>query len=69
MPLKVFVFLNYTFLTYNPLHTITDLDQQLKAQREQLGSELNRKMQIFETYNKKIACMKEEFQITIEKNM
>jgi len=45
------------------------LDQQLKAQREQLGSELNRKMQIFETYNKKIASMKEEFQITIEKNM
>lgn len=68
MPLKV---LNVLRIIKRIIHisTITDLDQQLKEQREQLGSELNRKMQIFETYNKKIDSMKEEFEITIEKNM
>lgn len=68
MPLKV---LNVLRIIKRITHisTITDLDQQLKEQREQLGSELNRKMQIFETYNKKIDSMKEEFEITIEKNM
>lgn len=67
MPLKVLYILISKQIIL--VATITDLDQQLKAQREQLGSELNRKMQIFETYNRKIASMKEEFQITIEKNM
>lgn len=67
MPLKVLYILISKQIIL--VATITDLDQQLKAQREQLGNELNRKMQIFETYNRKIASMKEEFQITIEKNM
>ncbi|KAL1494126.1 hypothetical protein ABEB36_009775 [Hypothenemus hampei] len=48
---------------------IKDLEQQLNVQREQLGSELKKKMEVFERYNKKIAKIKEEFQISIEKTI
>ncbi|XP_066246702.1 dynein regulatory complex protein 10-like [Euwallacea similis] len=48
---------------------IQDLEQQLNIQREQLGNELNKKMEIIDRYNNKITRIKEEFQISIEKNI
>ncbi|XP_066151624.1 dynein regulatory complex protein 10-like [Euwallacea fornicatus] len=48
---------------------IQDLEQQLYIQREQLGNELNKKMEIIDRYNKKIKRIKEDFQMNIEKNI
>ncbi|CAG9762998.1 unnamed protein product [Ceutorhynchus assimilis] len=48
---------------------IKDLEHQLEHQRDQLGTELHKKVDIFDNYNDKIANIKEEFQISIEKNI
>lgn len=46
-----------------------DLEQQLEHQRDQLGQELSKKVATFEKYNNKLSGIKEEFQISIEKNV
>ncbi|XP_030755326.1 dynein regulatory complex protein 10-like [Sitophilus oryzae] len=48
---------------------IRDLKQQLEIQRKELGDELNQKVDTFKMYNEKIAKLKEEFQISIEKDI